>query len=581
MSVRDPHRISDGSLSLEGGCDTGRTPNLLAANQIQFGTNATLRGGWAMPRPGVRKIVLSFSSEEDEANFHRNFQGAGAYTYDAGTGSLISQQGGRQFRIDLSLSNTFKVADISIADDLNPNNRLVTTALQAENYFIIQDGQSKPFIYNGASSQRAVAAQGQIPTCEHMAYVLGRLWGSQGNSYIAGDIVYGSSGSEAQDHRDAILYFTENDFLNEGGAFSVPLSSGPITAMLPIANINTAIGQAGLVIHTPGAIFTNSVPADRTQWKNLTTPIQQIIQINYGGVASGAITNVNGDQYYRAADGWRSLVYAVRNFGEPGNFPISREMSYILDSDDPNLLPQASSVLFNNRLLGTCSPTRSDMGTFHRGLVVINFDLISSMRQKTPPAWEPIWTGWKILKVVTVKHLGVERCFLYVLNEAEDGIELWEITTGDQFDNFTNRIEWTIASRAYNFGNSFDLKKLQSTDIFIDRVSGDVDITLQYKPDGYPCWLPWTTFKTCAKNQTCADDLENCEMPTTKQESYQTKLQATQPPDTFNPVTKEMFRTCFEVQTRLVVKGFCRIKQQRIDAHTTQEIPSGNRLPTP
>jgi hypothetical protein len=43
-------------------------------------------------------------------------------------------------------------------------------------------------------------------------------------------------------------------------------------------------------------------------------------------------------------------------------------------------------------------------------------------------------------------------------------------------------------------------------------------------------------------------------------------MQLQQPPDTFDELTTQRFRTFYELQIRYAGVGYCRMKQQRLDA---------------
>jgi hypothetical protein len=586
MATQDKNILRDGFLELSGGVDSSQAPNLLKPNQSAFANNTIFRGGWAYPRSGWKKCTLTFSDSAD-ANFHEFFQGSGTYQYDDGNGILISAHGGRLFRFKLSERDSAAVvSDISIASDLNPPNRDKSYFCQAENYMIVQDGQSLPIIYNGAVSRRSDPTKQEVPVGAQMGYCMGRLVVAQGQQYTIGDLVYGTSGTVANYYRDSVLKFTENTFLNEGGSFGVPLSCGEITALQPIANINTVLGQSEIAIFTKDAVFSNQMPFNRDSWKNLNTPLQRVLQINYGAESDRCVVPVNGDLFYRSHDGIRSLVFAVRNFSELGNLPISGEMGVVLDKDTEHLLPFASGVVFDNRFFTTVSPVKSSLGVYHRALLGIDFDPISGIANRTNPAWQGIFTGINVLQILTITHLNQHRCFMFALNAALSEIELWEMTSGDEygdgpgdkFDNSVNPIQWTIESRAMNFGSQFDMKRLHSSDIFVDRVSGECSIEVEYRPDSYACWATWDTFEFCATNKQCVSDFGECPTLSNIKEQYQTKIQLTSPPDEFNPVTKQLFKTGYEFQVRLKCKGFFRIKQCRFNAYMEQESPYGNRL---
>jgi hypothetical protein len=412
-----------------------------------------------------------------------------------------------------------------------------------------------------------------------MTYYMGRIWVAKGRQYVAGDIIYGPSGTPATGYRDSILKMSENQFLNEGGAFGVPAKAGNIVAMVPIANINTALGEGELLVFTDNNVFATLVPQDRTTWKAVTQPLQRVIQLANGAYAQDSVVNVNEDLFYRSNDGIRSLAYAVRNSGQWGNLPISGEVGTVLEQDAPHLLRFGSGVNFNNRLLMTTSPTYcKGHGIYHRALTVLDFDLISGMTGKSPPAWEGIWTGLNFLKVFKASHRNVERCFAYVLSAASE-IELWELTTEDKLDNDGEtdiRIQWSIDTRSMDFGSKFDSNTLFSGDVFLDRLTGSVNFDIDYRPDSYPCWKDWDSWSECAKTSVCPEDITRCMTFETFQEQYRPNHQLLQPADTFDAITNHLYRVGYEFQFRLNIIGFCRLKQCRFNAYQTQQLPYGD-----
>lgn len=554
--------------------DSGRTPDLLAPNQTAFQINCTNRGGWVYPRGGFWKRTLDWQGNEDaEAAFKDSlFQGGFPYVYDNGQGALISMHGGRQFRINVQ---NFAASEISTPGYENNPTIPIAWGIQAENFLIIQDGQSRPFIFNGASSRRAEPSAREIPVGRQMAYYGGRIWLANGREYIAGNIVYGPPSYS----RAAILKFDENDYLNEGGSFGVPAQFGEITALQPIASINTVLGQGELIVGTRNGVFATAVPFNRDDWKNLNQPAQRVIQLVNGPMSQASVVPVNEDLFYRARDGQRSLRYSVRNDAAWGNRSISNEMIRVLSQDSESFLGYGSAVLFDGRLLQTASPGYAQgHGVYHRCLTSLDFDPITSMRETLQPAWEGIWTGLKILKIVVVEHIGVERCFMYVLND-DNEIEIWEATKDETYDYNGEdkvRIEWTQESKAFTFGSKFDNVKLNSEDIWYDRVRGDVEFTMEYRPESYPCWFPWATWSECAKFEQCRDDFGTCDTIKNYQEQYRPKRTLPQPPDSYSDILLVPDRVASQFQTRLTIKGFCRLKQQKLSATLVEETPFPN-----
>lgn len=573
-----PNRLSDGYLEVSAGIDSGKSPNLIAKNAMAFAINATVRGGWAKPRPGWRKITLNYNDDYYVQSAFKDalFQTAEPYVSFADNGSLISMHSGRVFLVNVQTNGTtFPVQEITIPGDPNPANLTQAWGIQAGNFFLLQDGQTKPFIWNGGSSRRATETE--IPVGRQMSYYMGRIWTANGRDYVAGDIVFGPPNND----RSSILKMTENQYIAEGGAFSIPAQSGDIVAMEPIANINTVLGQGELILFTQNAVFATLVPQDRAQWKTTTQPLQRMIQLANGGVSQASVINVNEDLFYRAPDGIRSLAFSVRNAGQLGNTAISNEMVRILRNDPQGFMQYCSGVNFDDRLLMTSSPgLAAGRGTYFRCLCALDFDPIMGMTAKEPPAWEGIWTGLRFLKVVTVRHQRVQRCFIYALN-ASDEIELWELTKGDESDHDGTvdvPIQWTQESRAFDFGTKFGMKEITGGDLFFDNVSGQCDFTLEYRPDGYPCWVPWESWSECAKNKICLDEFGSCPTLPNFQPQYRPQRQLTQPPDTFDPIVLRKHRTGFEFETRLTITGYARVKQMRLNAQPLVEPPHGRQL---
>jgi hypothetical protein len=708
--IRDPGRVTDGFASLERGVDSGRNPSLLGRNQVAWAENVTFRGGYLVPRPGWKRIGLVSASNSVDytvALAEGKFQGAEFYDDTAsGKGYLMCQAGGRLFR--LAPDSPAVVLDITPAND--PNSAVIPQAwmVQAENYFVVQDGQSKPMIFDGTSTRRATDNEVPIGSGP-MAYGMLRLWVAMGNTYVAGDVAGGPT---------SVVSFTENTYIAEGGEFS-----------LPLATPNTALGQGELLIFTPGAVFSNTAPVDRDQWKNLTQPVQTITLINNGSQSQASTVLVNGDIFMRSRDGIRSVIQAVRYFQQWGNTPLSKEMTRVIARDDLGLLNFSSAVEFDNRMLMTCRPEPLANGAYHNGVIALDFDLVTSMSEKSPPAYDGVWTGPQIYQLVKGRFSGVERCFAFARSQTDGFLtnvivtnqgsgftsvpdviltggggtgaeavahvevatftvavagtgyvvgdmlvcpsvnnspsavvtavngsggvtavtlvtrgddtlipanpltcttgtgtgcklnatwriksvvpsvkgtgytsaptvsfsagnaaavatidfrmELWELTRDAQFDYdldgdgnpVEKRIKWFFESPSYGFNgqesNASELKRLETGDLWVDRVSGTVDFQLRYRPDQYPCWNPWHAWQVCAAR--CIEFNEAGCVFTDFKEQYRPRMILPQPPDLDEPVVAKSMRTGYEFSVRLDGQGPCRIKLLRLHAKKVVE----------
>lgn len=579
MAIQDTARQYDGWMSLEGGIDSGHVPTILKPNQCAWAVNTTFRGGYAQPRPGFKKHTLSLAAQFGndaalKAQFEDGFfQGASSYVTDDGRVFLVAAVSGSVFTLDLQ--NAFRVS--SIYNGFNPNKSHVYFQ-QAERYLVGQDTQSAPMLFDGATA-RASNISDEVPTGGPMAYGRGRLWVASRNTYTGGDLVW----SDAALGRDSVIKFTENTFLAEGGSFAVPtVANQSITGLAFAAAVDTAMGDGDLLVFTPNAVFAFSAPIDREVWADLEYPIQRFGLLDYGAVSHESIVKVNGDLFFRAQDGIRSFVLARRDFNTWGNTPVSGEVSRALKYDTPLWLSACSGVHVDNRYLCTAQPVYTAHGIYHRALLVLDFDLITTMTGKAPPAWEGAWTGLKVLQIVKLRHEGSERCFVFALSAANK-VELWELTTADRFDfNGTDdvRIQWVIESRGMTCGKPMDLKRLLTADVWRDRLAGTVDWTVRYRTDGNDVWNLWTTFQDCANYRNCETfdcaDPGNPELPVYFVEQVRNRKGLPQPGASMDTLDGKLKRDGFDFQVRFEMTGHARIRKCRLVADRIAEDQFGN-----
>lgn len=589
----DKNRTSDGYGPLTGGMDSGISPSEIRSNQVAFAVNATMRGSFIAPRPGFNRRTLQFPSASGandpalQSSFEAGkFQGAKPYRKADGDDTIMIAISGRMFKVDIGKG--FQVQDITIPG--NPNSSLLefTWMEQAEEFFVMQDGNSAPYIFNGAFARRGTPSE--IPTGTVMAYVMGRLWIASPNrrQFIASDLVYGPSGTATYNYRDSVLKMTENALLSTGGAFSLPDNAGPITAMRAIANLDTSNGQGPLMVFTLTNAFSINAPVDRTLWKAVNFPIQSVAMIGPGPVSSNGVVNVNSDLWFRSSDGIRSLILARRNFQQSGqstfpnvplswaNTPFSDEMRPILDLDQKETLDHASCVFFDNRLLETISPVWTERGTSFRGAVAMDFSVVSGIGRQTPPAWEGVWTGVRILQVLIATISKVERCFMIVLSP-DNKIELWELSRADRNDNGTKRIVWSHDSRSMGFRDlGSGLKQLMYGQQWIDNVAGQVNFQVQFRPDQYPLWIDWTAWSECATMDNCSTPPSCSGPPQSLRLQYRPDIRFPQPPNTCDVAGQKPVNLGFEFQVRETVTGYCRIKKVLLHAHDRDESPRGS-----
>lgn len=554
--AEQPHTVADGYLSMEGGVDSGFVPNLIEDNQGAWAVNATSRGGYWQPRPGFKHRALTFPSAAVELAMREGlFQGAGTYLKDDGSGTLALSVSGKIYSIDI---NTWKTTDITIAGD--PNEAAVEHAWfqQAENTLVVQNNVNKPFLWNGTSSRRSIVAH-QVPVGGPMAYLKGRLWVTRGSQFFGGDLV----NSYIDLGRESVLEFKENDFYNEGGAYS---AAREITGLAVSANIDTTLGDGDLLIFTISSVYAFNAPSDRTIWKNLRYPIQRVALINAGATSAESISVVNSDLMFRSENGVNSFRYSRNDFAEWGNTPISRQAVRAFQFDTDTHLKWCSSCNFDNRLLMTCQPVPvKGRGMVHLGLAALDYYLVSGMGRKANPAWDGVWTGLRILRILTLQNRGSVRCFIFAL-DSNDRIELWELTKNQRFDigpsGEDTRIKWTIEGKSFAFQTPRKLKKLRSADQWYDELTGQLDVTVRWRPNLMDCWTPWANWSACATYKDCDPAASGaCQTPRYLREQVRPRMALQEPPEVPDVQTGGFRHIGYEFQMRMEFEGFARLNR--------------------
>lgn len=418
----------------------------------------------------------------------------------------------------------------------------------------------------------------EIPTAGPMVYYMGRLWYAQGRRYIAGDIVGGPSGSLPYEFRDAVIHVTENPLALGGDGFTVPSESGNITALSYNANINTQLGQGQLYIFTEKQIYSLTVPVTRTDWTGATAnnqPMQTVVQITNGSVNDRSIVAVNGDLFFQSLEpSIRSLQISVRNFQQWSNTPIAVNEQRILQFNDRGLLRFASGIEFDNRLIETALPFQCPVGVAHQALIPLNFDVISTLDQQLPPVWEGMYEGMAILELAEASFGGRQRAFATVWSEIDRNIQIWELTNFSRFEDVDNRVSWYIEFPAFTWGQEFEMKKLVSAELWFDKIFGEVNYWMDYRPDGDPCWYPWHQWKICTARDQCEDVHQPCPVyPKQLRESFRQTITLPLPPYVCETVSGRPANIGFQFQCRLSIKGWCRCRGLLLKAqHVESEL---------
>jgi hypothetical protein len=425
----------------------------------------------------------------------------------------------------------------------------------------------------------------ELPPGRMGVYGLGRVWMSliDGKQFIAGDLVGGSSGTQANNYRDSVLNITENTYLAGGGNFSVPGSVGEIQAMIFQALLDQQLGQGPLLVVTPKVTFSCQSPVDRTLWTGVQNPIVTEGMISNGGLSQNSTVAVNGDTIMRAVDGVRSLILARREFNTWGNTPISFEMSRVLPKDDPALLAFGSAIFFDNRMLMTVAPTAvENRGVFHKGIASLNADPVSSIRGKAPSIWEGIWLGATPFQLVVGTFNRVERGWAFCYNVALQTLEVRELLSefastnaALYFDDGNQPIVYTFETASAFKDDAHGrrkFKQLYDGEIYVDSLVGIVQFTVEYSPDQWSGWVLWRQWSECSTERVIGDVTTQNYQP-----GFRPRMGLGTPSEVdCDPCTGRSLRDAYTFQLRVTIVGQCRFLGARI---ATVTIPQPEFAP--
>lgn len=491
--------------------------------------------------------------------------------------------------------------DLSAAFALvNPAAERQAFFCQAEQFAIIQAGDyltnplpTLPLFWTGAALVRSNGIAGrpippggppydQIPAAGPMCYYMGRLWYAlDWRTYAAGDIVQGAAGTAGLGFRDSVLCVTENPLAIGGDGFVVPNNAGSIRAIATNGAIDTTTGQGSLYIFTTKAVYSLIVPVTRNDWIAAgatvvnrgpnAVPLQTVVQLTNGAVGDRSVVAVNGDLFYQSLEpGIRSLITAIRYFTTWGNTPISGNLERLLNYQDRALMRFSTGIAWNNRLLMGMRPIETEAGVAHQAVVALDFLPVASFGKKLPPCWEGHWEGLDVLQLFTGFFGGLERAFAVVVSRNDGSIQLWELTDYERWDYNTNgkdRTTMVIEFPAYNFGDPFQMKKLVTAELWLDKILGTVDFRMEYRPDADVCWYHWHDWQRCSQAD-CNDDPVNmgCYPVEPYRESHRTTMTLPKPPMQCSKPSNRPANQGYQFQCRLTIKGWCRVRGMLLHA---------------
>lgn len=573
--------MADGSMDWSGGVDSVRVttiqsplnPNGLARNQLAWLDNATVRDGGITPRGGYIELGQIAPTGLFQGEFMYDPFNADPYQIVAISGHIYKVQ----------ISPSFAVTELSTSPALlMPAAQEQFFFCQAEQFLVIQAGDfsTLPLFWDGTTLRRSkgitnsAVAPGtpgvnEIPAAGAMDYFMGRLWYAVGRVVSAGDMVFGPSGTAPYRFTDAVLNVTENPLITGGDGFAVPAQAGNVRSVFHNANLNSQLGQGNLFVGTRRAIFSLNVPVTRSDWlavNNNNQPLMTVVQLVNGTVGDRSVTQVNGDVYYQSLEpSVRSLFSTLRYWNQPGNIEISAQENRVLQFNNRALMRLGFGIEFGSRLLQSALPRQTLNGVVHDALMPLDFIPMSTLGGNQQPVWEGMTEGLAMFQGATGDFGGNQRAFLTCLSARDQSIKLFEMTEFERFDSNSldpsARIQWYIEFPSFTWNDPFMFKKLVSAELWVDRIFGTVMFTMQYRPDGETCWLPWHIWKVCSAKNSC-ENVNNpiCYPIQPFGEGYRATMTLPTPPIRCEAANHRPSNHGYQFQPKLIVKGYCRIR---------------------
>jgi len=341
------------------------------------------------------------------------------------------------------------------------------------------------------------------------------------SSTTAGNIT-GAGGFVAKFNAGSVsdlLRFTETNYLALGGSLQVPSFMGKIKGMVFMPVQDTGTGQGDLLVFCERGTASFAVATPRDQW-NSTQGFQRVVFTSVGATSQDSVTTNNADVFFRSFDGLRSYRNARAELGSYGQVPMSAEMNSVLSFDNQTMLGDVSSIVFDNRLLFTATPSIIYSGlpsnvstpqpTVFSKIVALDFTTLGTVGSKRAASYDGVWAGLNVLKLFSGLVGGIPKAYIMALDIPNGRINsLWEITTNALFDYPNSagqqRISSILETKAYSFGSPAEQKRMIRADFWLSDLAGTLDATVYWRPDQYPCWREWHSFSRCATTDNCID----------------------------------------------------------------------------
>lgn len=478
-------QLIDGFTTLAGGMHlAGDNPYVTGADQAEVLVNATVRHGWAEPRPRFVLAEILWTHRLAQQSFeHGIIQGSARYESNEGP-RLVFAVDGRLISYNPETREAVLLTPEDVTRPFLANTPFVHLQ-QRGKWLVAQDGLNLPVIVEGDSARFDRNPFTGIPTGTIMADGWNRL------VVVAPDRERIFLSDHELDPTSTPLSFTDGaEYYLNARFFKVPRELGKIVsvAFSPSFNIQDDLGP--LVVFCERGTRTYSIQFPRDQW--IARDIASTMLPTIGACAHGAVVSRGNDMIFSDHDGRIQTFRAALSRRESARVGhIDQPVHELYARENAALRRWRKAERFDDRTLTTVWPERvkrpNGYAVRHRGFVVLEEDFLS----ERPFVWAGLWTGVHPVTINVVNRQASpmespeERCFITSLDD--DGVNrLYELdrVSGSDLVPLPRRVPMTVVPRWMDWKNIFEIKRFQSACVQFGPIKGRVTLRGQWQISG-------------------------------------------------------------------------------------------------
>jgi hypothetical protein len=473
----DEGKVTDGFTTLAGGMHlAGDNPHVTGADQAEVLVNATVRHGWAEPRPRFRQLQILWTHRLAQQSFEGGIiQGSARYESNEGP-RIVFAADGRLISFNPDTREAHLLTPDGVTRPFLQNIPFIHLQ-QRGKWLIAQDGLNPPVIVEGDNARFDRDPFSGIPVGAMMADGWHRL------IVVAPDRERIFLSDHELDPSTTPLSFTDGaEYYLNARYFRVPRELGKIVSVAFAPSFNFQDDLGPLVVFCERGTRTYSIQYPREEW--IQRDISSTMLPTIGACAHGAVVSRGNDMIFSDHNGRIQTFKAAISRRESVRIGhIDQPVHELYERENAALRRWRRAERFDDRILTTVWPERvrrpGGFSVRHRGFVVMEEDFLSDR----PFVWAGLWTGVYPVAINVVghqkspNHSPEERCFVTSLDD--DGINrIYELDreAGPDLMPAPRRVPMWVVPRWMDWKSVFDQKRYLSASVQLGPIRGRVTV---------------------------------------------------------------------------------------------------------